>query len=124
MHGWHGSLNASVASRLGLFGVPFMILAGIGHETVDFGSMSAEFRAQGFVNATLDAFGDLGANTIGTLGGLLTPGALATSVGRSLGNLVPGPADPDPRGLGIGGYTGNPCAAWRNKSVWPGGCSP
>ena len=52
------------------------ILAGIGHETVDFGSMSAEFRAQGFVNATLDAFGDLGANTIGTLGGLLTPGAL------------------------------------------------
>jgi RHS repeat-associated protein len=124
MHGWHGSSNARVASRLGLFGVPFMTLSGVGHETVDFGSMSAEFRAQGFVNATLDAFGDIGANTLGTFGGLLVPGSLAGSFGRSLGNLVPGPADLDPQGLGVGGYTGNPCAAWRNRSPQPGGCSP
>ncbi len=112
MHGWHASSNAGLASKLGPFMAPFQWLAGIAHETIDFPSIRAEVRAQGPLNGMLDAIGDIAANTVGMVTGLLVPPRLAPSLGRAAGNFVPGPGDPDPRGLGGGGYTGDPRPAW------------
>ena len=113
MHGWHASTNASISSQVGILAIPIMFLAGIAHE-LDPGSVSAEFGAQGGVNAFLDALGDIGANSVGMIGGLFSTPNAAPSVGRTLGNYIPGPGDPDPRGIGRGGYQGDPTKAWSN----------
>lgn len=107
--------NAALSSQIGLLGLPFQFFAGILHE-VDPGSLGSEVRAQGITNAFLDATGDITANTLGMLGGLLVPPTVAPYVGRYLGSLIPGPGDPDRHGRGVGGYNGRPLDAWENRS--------
>lgn len=43
---------------------------------------------------------------------MILPKRAARNVAIKFGNQIPGPGDPDPRGVGTGGYTGNPFDAW------------
>ena len=71
--------------------------------------MSAEIKAQGGLNAFLDANGDIAANFIGMVTWLLVPPHSAQKAGRIMGSCVPGPGDPNPGGAGTGsrGSSGN-----------------
>ncbi len=116
MHAWHASTNAIAADRVGPFGVPFLILAGVVHESpIDWGSFQAEQTNQGTVNHILDSLTDIVANIFGCIIGLLIPRRWSVFVAALLGNQIPGPGDPDPTMVGhVGGgdYAGNPGRAW------------
>jgi RHS repeat-associated protein len=113
MHAWHAATNAHIVNRLGPVGAPFLWIAGFIHESpIDWGSFKSEQAAQGTVNHILDSSTDLVANTWGILLGLVLPRKIAVQAAAKTGNYIPGPGDPDPAGLGLGGYTGNPADAW------------
>jgi len=67
---------------------------------------------QGTVNHILDSSTDLVANTWGIILGLVLPRKIAVQAAAVTGNYIPGPADPDPVGVGTGGYAGKPSAVW------------
>ena len=118
MHAWHASTNAISANRVGPFGVPFLILMGLYHESpLDAGSFKAEQANQGTVNHILDSLTDIIANIFGILIGLLIPRRWSVYVAALLGNQIPGPGDPDPTmvgHIGTGEYNThkNPTRAW------------
>ena len=113
MHAWHAGSNAAAARKLGLVGLPLILLAGILHETpVDWGSFLAEQEFQGTLNHAVDSGTDILANVVGLGIGYALPTSAAVSVATSVGNLIPGPGEPDPTFGGAGAYSGNPVAAW------------
>ena len=112
MHAWHAATNAHLANRLGPIGAPLLWLAGLYHETFDFGSVSAEQDNQGTVNHILDSTMDIVANTWGILLGLILPRRLAVGAAAITGDYIPGPGDPDPVVGGTGTYHGRPWDAW------------
>ena len=114
MHAWHAGTNALLVKKLGLIGVPFIVVGGVLHETpVDWGSFSAELSSQGYVNHFIDSVGDLVANAVGVAAGVFVPSTdLALDVAIRVGDYVPGPGETDPRFGGGGAYHGNPIHAW------------
>jgi hypothetical protein len=113
MHAWHAATNAHIVNRLGPVGAPFLWLAGLVHESpIDWGSFQSEQSAQGTVNHVLDSSTDIVANTWGIVLGLILPRRIAVQAAAVAGNYIIGPGDPDPAGLGTGGYTGRPTDAW------------
>jgi RHS repeat-associated protein len=113
-HAWHAGSHAAVANTLGPFTVVFQWLAGVAHETpLDPGSFQEEQENQGTVNHIFDALGDIVANTLGIILGLVLPREAAIRAGVFLGNLIPGPSDPDRKFGGMGrAYQGDPTEAW------------
>lgn len=115
MHAWHSGSNAALSNKLGPVGAVFVWLLGIYHETpFDKKSFQDEQIAQGTINHIIDSFTDIIANTFGMTIGLILPKKPAKWLSLRVGNLIPGPGDPDPNGTGGGGYTGNPTDAWFN----------
>jgi hypothetical protein len=114
MHAWHAATNAAVAHRAGPVGSMLLVVAGVIHESpIDWGSFMAEQQSQGTLNHILDSLMDIVANIFGILVGLLLPRSWAIEVAAVLGNHIPGPGDPNPRGIaGAAGYTGKPSQAW------------
>jgi hypothetical protein len=114
MHAWHAGSNAALAKALGLVGAPLILVAGILHETpLDFASFKGEQSFQGTINHALDSLTDIGANVFGMASGYLIPRShAAVSFAIDVGNLIPGPGEPDPTFGGHGAYTGNPSTAW------------
>jgi RHS repeat-associated protein len=114
MHAWHAATNAAISHRVGPVGVIPLLIAGVVHESpIDWGSFMAEQESQGTINHILDSFMDIIANIFGALLGLLLPRKWAIELGAVLGNHIPGPGDPNPRGLpGVHGYAGKPSRAW------------
>jgi len=51
------------------------------------------------VNHILDSTGDIVANTGGIVLGLLLPRKIAVQAAAISGDYIPGPGDPDPRGV-------------------------
>ncbi len=113
MHAWHAATNAHVVNRLGPVAAPLLWLAGVIHESpIDWGSFMSEQKAQGTVNHILDSSTDILANAWGILLGMVLPRKIAVKAGAITGNYIPGPGDPDPEGVGKGGYKGRPQDAW------------
>jgi len=113
MHAWHAGSNARVANKVGPIGTLFALIGGVYHETpFDKFSFKAEQNAQGTVNHIIDSFTDIISNIVGASVGLLLPKSIATNFAIKIGIQIPGPGDPDPKGEGTGGYTGNPLNAW------------
>ncbi len=115
MNAWHAGSNAALARALGLVGAPFILLAGILHETpLDPASFMAEQAWQGTVNHFLDSATDIGANVFGLMVGYAIPRtSWAVDTAARLGNYIPGPGEPDPTFGGHGhSYSGDPSAAW------------
>ncbi len=124
MHAWHAGTNAALTAKLGPIGAIFVFIGGLFHESpFDKGSFSAEQAAQGTINHILDSVTDIVANAVGMVLGLIYPKEGAKQMGILIGNLIPGPGDPDPTGAGTGGYTGDPTDAWftstRNPALPP-----
>ncbi len=114
MHAWHAATNTYLVKRLGVVGIPIIFIGGIYHESpLDWGSFWAEQEAQGTINHFLDSATDIVANIFGmTVGVLPLPEDVLVDFAMRAGDYIPGPGDPDPNGLGTGGYTGNPVDAW------------
>jgi hypothetical protein len=113
MHSWHAGTNAALANRLGPAAAIPLWLAGVVHESpLDYPSFQAEEKYQGTVNHILDSSMDIVSNTIGIGLGLALPREQAIKAAIKLGNLIPGPGDPDPEFGGNGKYAGDPTKAW------------
>jgi hypothetical protein len=113
MHAWHAATNAVLANRLGPAAVAPLWVGGATHESpLDVPSFAAEQQFQGTVNHTLDSSTDIIANTFGIIAGLTLPRSTAIKVAAKLGNLIPGPGDPDPAFGGDRPYGGDPTNAW------------
>jgi RHS repeat-associated protein len=109
-HAWHAGSNAAMAGRGILSAIGSWVL-GLYHETpFDTTSWKHEQHAQGTVNHLLDSTGDLVANTLGILLGLILPRRLAIPAAVRLGNYIPGPTDPWRGKAGL--YKGNPADNW------------
>jgi RHS repeat-associated protein len=118
-HAWHAADTAALSNRLGPVGSVLVWIGGFLHETpIDKKSYNEEDKAQGKVNHQLDSIGDIFANTFGILLGLLLPKIVAIKVAATLGNFIPGPADPtNPFGGKKSGkpYMGDPAVNWRSR---------
>ena len=113
MHSWHAGSNALMVEKLGVIGLPIILLAGIIHETpLDLGSFQAEQIAQGTVNHILDSTMDFAANIFGTIAGVVLPDSISVDSAIMAGDYIPGPGDNDPHGKGLGHYNGKPSDKW------------
>jgi RHS repeat-associated protein len=116
-HAWHAASNTHLTKKLGLAGVPLILIFDLLHElpTGD-GSFSAEQQHQGSVNHFLDSTMDMVANVYGVVLGLT---GYSVPVSAFFGNYVPGPADTDKAFGGRGNYQGNPSDAWGEQGEYP-----
>src|SRR5262249_16672268 len=73
-HTWHAGAHAAIANILGPVTVPIQWLYGVAHETpLDAQSFREEEVNQGTKNHIIDAIGDILANTLGIVLGLILP---------------------------------------------------
>jgi len=93
MHSWHAGMNAGCIREFGPLSLFWLVPSGIGHETIDLGAVSAEIHAQGLINTPIDSLGDLCANTVGSITGLISPASSAIPMAKNMGILIPGPPD-------------------------------
>jgi len=98
MYAWHAGTNAWFARSLGLPGTPFVLGAGLYHESpLNWGSFKKE-QEQGPVNHFLDSSTDILANLFGaTVGYSKLSGSTSVLVGRAAAwsNYIPGPGETD-----------------------------
>jgi RHS repeat-associated protein len=114
MHAWHAGSNAMAVEKLGILGIPALLIYGIGHETpADWRAFKTEYNNQGAVNQFLDSTTDIVANVFGMALGVFLPDSISVKAGIKLGNYIPGPGDPARE---VGGehkpYTGDPTDNW------------
>lgn len=93
MKGWHSLSNVKLASTAGLTELPWLFLGGVVHEIDPF-SAAQEIEAQTVPYWLLDSAGDVLANTMGLIGGLLLPEHLHLEYAKKISTLLPGPTDP------------------------------